>query len=166
MKKQHQLKAFTITELVVASILTAITVVAAFSVFQIINAQYDDHRKNSDYSIKIGQLSLLLKKDFEKAEKAEINPQEIRLTFPNQKIHYLFKAGSIERIVLQQEEYRQVFELDYVDLIASFQNKEKNYGLIDVLTIRIRESKKTIALDLRKLYSSKDLFDMDYGNRH
>jgi uncharacterized protein YqkB len=166
LKTQHQLKAFTITELVVASILTAITVVAAFSVFQIINAQYDSHRTDSDYSIEIGQLSILLKRDFEEALKVETNPDEIRLTLYNHKVHYLFKAGTVERIVFQEEEYKQEFRLNFIDIVTSFQNKQRSYGLIDVLTIRIQESEKTITLNFKKQYSSKDLFDMDYGDRH
>lgn len=167
MNNQYKLNAFTVIELIVGAILAAIAVVAAFSVIQIINTQYEDHNKDGEYAIKLGQFSTSLKRDFEEASKVEANPDEIRLTFPNHKTSYIFTVGLIERIVWQQqEEYKQKFELDFVDMAAYFQNTPKKYGFIDALTIQIRESQKMIILNLRKQYSSKDLFDMDYGNRH
>lgn len=167
MNMNKKVRAFTITELIAAAILSALTVVAAMSVFNIMNTQFQDFQNQGEIDKEVGSLYSVMARDFEDGKLIETRNNTISITQADQKITYWFDKGSVERNVwIKQEEYKSVFKVQFNSISSFFQDKEINSGIVDVLNLKLIKNQQPLVLNFKKLYSSKELFDLENGHRY
>lgn len=164
MKKR--LDAFTITELLVVTLLTLVTVVAAFRIIGITNEQYQSYRGDNEVYLKIGQFGTVFNRDFNQAIVIEKKGLSLILHFDNHKILYEFDAAHVTRKLLFEAGREEIFDLTEVTLIGFFNQKEIYDGWIDNVSIGFQLEGKKKLLTFFKTCSAKELCAADYANRH
>lgn len=158
------LKAFTIVELMMAAIVSAITVAAAVSAFEIIDRQFHHFRVENEAALALTQFYTLMQQDFEQAEYIEVKAENILCHGPKHTIFYQLEAQSVQRGV-QQADYRiEPFPYRLSDLTFKLRGQARQSGLIDCANFQIVLADGRVKhFSLAKHYSSADLFE-HYGD--
>ena len=94
----RKLKAFTIIELTVITLLSGIVISIAYFVFFILQKQYNTYDKTGKYQLEITTLSRLLTEDFQKSDSIISSSEKSLLTYKNNIVtDYKFDVNYITR---------------------------------------------------------------------
>lgn len=138
MKVNKKITSFTLPEILVILLISAIVVGLAFSVLHLVQQNYNSIRKNYRISTEVQHLQQQLNLDFNRYRKITFNKDQQTLNFSHQldSVFYSFKDDIIFRkkdtIALVAEEF-----------IFYFNGLEVSSGPIDALKLRIGGEAKT-----------------------
>lgn len=162
-----KLFAFTIIELIVAAILSALVASAAISTFNILNIQYQDFQTHGKEEKELGNFKTSLNRDVEDAVWVHIDYNAVYLILKDRKIIYTFGENKVSRTVWKdKEKYEWLYDVVAQNYQGSFQEKAISKGLIDKLSIDILSNQQSFNIIFKKIYSSKELFDIEHGRRY
>ncbi|MDH7445316.1 prepilin-type N-terminal cleavage/methylation domain-containing protein [Aquimarina sp. 2201CG14-23] len=144
-KKTHKIKAFTLTEMMVVIVISAIVVGLAFTVLGIVQNNMRSIENNYEYQSKIQSLEVALTIDFTKYPVAEWNPKENELTLssPIENRTYTFVSDSIVNDL-------DTFALKTKNVTYYFEGEEVKSGRIDAIKLTFNDTK-----DLHRIFVYK-----------
>ncbi|MGY3793199.1 PulJ/GspJ family protein [uncultured Aquimarina sp.] len=127
----HKIKAFTLTEMMVVLVITAIVVGLAFSVLSLVQKNMRSIENNYEYQSQIRSLEVALTIDFNKYTSIHWNAKEniLSLSSPNKENRYIFTKDSVYN-------NQDTFRLQIKDIQYFFEGKKVNSGSIDAVKLK------------------------------
>ena len=160
MKKRA--RAFTIIEVTIAMLISAIVIGITYTVYSIISRSYNSFNNKNEAIAVVVRLDELLQKDFDRS--AYISKDTTGITFqgPNNVVSYKFNPDHIVRTGLITDTFKVTpdsvnafFEMKSIN-IPGLSTEENRLDELD-LTITFQNEK--ITYHYRKVYSSENLFN-------
>ncbi|WP_299432266.1 prepilin-type N-terminal cleavage/methylation domain-containing protein [uncultured Aquimarina sp.] len=144
-KITHKIKAFTLTEMMVVIVISAIVVGLAFTVLGIVQNNMRSIENNYDYQSKIQSLEVALTIDFNRYPVAQWNPKDntLILSSPIQKRMYTFSSDSITNDI-------DSFTLKTKKISYYFEGEEVSAGNIDAIKLTFNNT-----TDLHRIFVYK-----------
>ena len=162
---KQRIQAFTIMELMVVSVLTAILVGGAIAAFQLIDQQFRDYHQQSSASLNYSALHALMQEDVYMALQLERpGENELLLKGPDYDLQYYFESNRIIRQALLPDVRADTFALQLKEVRCSFLGQEQFAGPVDQLQCEIQDGLFTYPFTFHKHYSASDLIHLSYGD--
>ena len=156
----NKLKAYTISELVVALVVTAIVISIAGSILLLVKKQYSTYQSSNKELFNINLFQSLLNKDIENAERIYWGNNRLRLETGVNAIVYTFDESKVVRI---QKGQTDEFLIQTNDLtIQSLEDKD----LVYTVAFEIVEEKHTYPVSLKKEYAPSTLLNPITNNTY
>jgi len=163
--KLRKVRAFTILEVTVTMLITAVVIAITFTSFSVILKYYHSvNKKNSDV-MELASLDHLLRRDFDRADTIFTSAQGITINEGGKSIIYIFDPA----FVIRKAAAIDTFKLQTGDLWTGFENIqikpvniEQEDNLIDELSFSISCNQEEIPYHYKKNYSSQNLFNRDH----
>ena len=149
-----KIKAFTIIELVVVMILTAIIVGIVYSAYSIVGNQYSSYKKISVQNSRVALLSMLLSKDFTTAHYIKNGNEEL---FFYDKEDNIIRYGFDENYITRSgNSITDTFPVNTLNIEMKFLNQEQIIpnGLVDELYFESLIFKKQQLFHFKKQYGA------------
>ncbi|HZX59365.1 MAG TPA: prepilin-type N-terminal cleavage/methylation domain-containing protein [Mucilaginibacter sp.] len=157
-----RVKAFTIIELTVAMLISAIAIGITYTIFSIISRSYGSFNKKNEHMAEVSRLDELLRKDFERSELVLKDTSSIAFQSLNKMVRYKFDTAYVVRIGLITDTFKvrtdtvnTLFENEIVNEPALL--KEQNR--LDQLDLSIALQNEKITYHYHKIYSSTNLIN-------
>lgn len=128
MKKNNKIKAFTLSEMMVAIVITLLVVGMAFSVLGLIKNHMNSISYNLDQSSQLDRLEQVLWIDFNRYESVRFNNG--RLTFKNEmdSLYYELNEKKIIRNI-------DTFNIQVKEVETLWEGKKVNFGFINAIKL-------------------------------
>ena len=154
------LKAFTIIELMVVSVLSTVCVAAGFTAFQIIEREFWVYNENASMSIEVSALNSLLQRDCMQSEFVTYEESMIVFQKPKYDLVYQFGEAKIIRQVLIEGVLADTFNLSPIKVYASYQNVPTDNGVVDKIKLEtIAANGEIFKFLINKQYSAQQLIN-------
>jgi len=150
----NKLKAYTISELTIALVVTGIVISIAGSVLFLIKKQYDNYEEKNRTTYQLNLVEYLLKKDFEKADSIFWKEEKLTLFQDIDKIKYTLEE---EYIIRNQEIVSDTFFFQVGEVSTAFLIGKKYVSSLS-FDIVIKERKYPVYL--RKEYAPSTLLSL------
>lgn len=156
------LKAFTILELIITMMISAILIGMAFTMYSIVSRSYQSFSKKNDEVLTMLTLDRLLKKDFSTAERIARKDSALLIISRADTARYTFKSGFLVRT----RGITDTFRVDHRQLETKFEGRRyeasvDSAALQDELSFGISYHEQVIPYHYRKQYSSETLLQND-----
>jgi len=151
-----RIKAFTLQEILIALVIAAIVISAAFYSYGVIQTAYLAYQKTTEQSLEIKTLDVLLKEDFAKADYVIKSSDGIICMINENEVNYLFKQDYVTRTVSILTEYFKV-KPEAVHLFFDKLAVENNNELIDELSYNAIDNDKLFYFHYNKIYGADKL---------
>jgi len=122
------LKAFTILEVLIVVLLTALIVLMSMSVIQIVNQQFTDYAEDHRQSERLRLFQVLLEADFLNSEYAMVYEDALEFQHHNHQVNYQFEPDFIIRTLIKKTVHRDTFYLLTRQKRALFQKELRDKG--------------------------------------
>jgi hypothetical protein len=160
-------KAFTILELVITMMISAILIGLTFTIYGIVTRSYQSFSKKNDEVMVMLTLDRLLRRDFSKAEVIMRRRSEILIIGHNDTARYDFGSGFLVRT----RGIIDTFKVDYQQLESGFEGHPSEINpdtavLQDELSFSVTYHDQVIPYHYFKQYSSETLFQNDHYAIH
>jgi len=164
-KNKHQLAAFTIMELTVAMLISAIVIAITYTAYSMVSGSYISYTNKHNEMAVLVRLDELLKKDFSKADFILEDRNILRLNNSQQFISYKFEAEQIIRTSIITD----TFKVASSDLLLSFESRvlaeepsdDEEENRVDELSFTVDYNHQKFPYHYYKQYSATNLM-----NRH
>lgn len=153
-----KINAYTLMEVTVAMLLSAICIGIAYSAFDIIGNYYRTFQQKNEKADALLSIREVLSKDFQKSKLVMNTPDGILLEQDSVNINYVFEA---DRILRQIPSLRtDTFKVVWKDKYAGFEGNEVlEPDTIDLLKLKITlDQHSLVPLTFYKHYSAQNLF--------
>lgn len=157
-----KVKAFTIMEITVAMLISAIVIGMAYTCFNIIYQQYHTFNTKQAELVEIDQLNKVLQHDFDKAEiilqdndDIVLKNKDDQLTYHIQPDYILRIANAVDTFKVNTQEVTRYFEGQTLDTESDLPENNR----IDELSFTIIYHNEKIPYYYFKQYSSQDLIN-------
>jgi len=157
----NKLPAFTIVELMVVLLLSAIVFGAAMMVIQILQQQRYIQEAEHKEVLKIEQLTTLLKKDAYESKRMYRDNQQLLFEYTDYSIRYTFDKTSVCRTILSIDNHSDTFKLPTNILETRWKNQAVTTGKIDAAHWESRFFEQPYHLSLNKQYDHKTLLEQE-----
>ncbi len=126
----QKIKAFTLTEMMVVIVISAVVIGLAFTILNIVQKNMRSIENNYQHQSEIQSLEVAMTIDFNRYPKAQWNSEENKLTLssPIEKRIYMFSADSISNDL-------ETYVLKTKNLTYYFEGKEVTSGSIDAIKL-------------------------------
>jgi Tfp pilus assembly protein PilE len=160
---KHRLPAYTIMELTVAMLISAIVIGITYTAFNIVSSSYRNYQvKHNQLSVLI-RLDELLEKDFSKAEGIYKEQDGIKILINQQTVTYRFLPGQVIRISTIADTFSVVAN----DLTFSFERQpltaepatDEELNRADELSFNVLLKEEKFPYHYLKQYSSQNLMN-------
>jgi len=171
MKKiKRRLPAFTIMELTVAMLISAIVIAITYTAFGMLNSSYITYNaKHNEMSVLI-RLDELLKKDFIKADDIYQDQDGVRFLINQQPIIYRFQTEHVIRISTITDTFKVASDglvLLFESLpLPSESSTDQEHNRIDELSFSLIYQKEKFPYHYIKQYSSENLINRNSNAIH
>jgi Tfp pilus assembly protein PilE len=161
-QNRHRVSAFTILELTIVMLLSAIVIGITYTAYSIMSNAYLDFTRKNEAMGELIRVDELLKKDFEKSGGITINGRTLIFENNANITKYQLEPDFIVRSSLITD----TFKIKTTNLIASFENQvieddqsdQVAVHPIDGLSLGLLFKTDTIVYNYHKIYSSQNLF--------
>ncbi|GGH22124.1 PulJ/GspJ family protein [Mucilaginibacter phyllosphaerae] len=162
-----KVKAFTILELVITMMISAILIGLTFTIYGIVTRSYHSFSKKNDEVMVMLTLDRLLRRDFSKAEAVRRQGLKVLIIGQNDTTSYTFDSGFLVRT----RGITDTFRVDYQQLDSKFEGRPPETNpdsavLQDELSFSITYHDQVIPYHYFKQYSSETLFQNDHYAIH
>jgi Tfp pilus assembly protein PilE len=164
MKRDPKLKAFTIMEITIAMMVSAILIVIVYTAFSAVSRSYQIFVVNNEGAASLEQLDKLLNRDFRRANTVTSDSAGIQLVNDQESVRYQFnpdfivrKSAIIDTFKVKTETYKMSFETRPITATGQDSTGQK----IDELELQLSLRGEKMNFDYQKKYSSADLFEQD-----
>lgn len=160
--KRHKIRAFTILEVVISMLITAIVIAITYTSYSIISKSYgsfnDKNKMLADYAL----LDHLLRRDVVQASLIQKDEDGITLTAPNKNIRYTFSNDYILRQSLRTDTFKftsQALQVsfEHKPILALSDTLEQNR--VDEISFDLLYQNEKIPYHYEKAYSSENLIN-------
>jgi type II secretory pathway pseudopilin PulG len=165
MKTKHRLAAFTIMEITVVMLISAIVVAITFTAYGMVNRAYTTYLEKRNRMAVLIRLDELLQRDFRQAQQVLKLENTVSCSDSGRQVIYRFEAEQI----IRQSTIVDSFKVKATDVVCSFENQLTDETLdpvrIDVLVFTVQADQETFPYHYTKHYSSANLIQkIDYAN--
>lgn len=160
-KKHIALPGFTIPELLVSMIISAIVIAAGYYAFQLFSYQSKAVRKNYSSLIEHEQMIANLKTEFATAESIERDFEILKFSFENRAKEYQF-LDSIIILSIEPMHKADTFFINTKSEAAFFNGRYIDVGKIDKFELTFFPFGNAQNLIFTKKYSATDLMNFEY----
>jgi len=157
-----RLKAFTIMEITVVMLISAIVIGIAYTAFNIINQSYRSFQQKNEHMAELVRLDELLRKDFNRATMISKTTSGIFLKASTDSVTYDFEPN----FTVRTSTITDTFKLDVQDILTNFEaspvtvlNPIAEQNRIDELDFSILFENEKIQYNYHKQYSSANLIE-------
>lgn len=153
-----KIKAYTLMEVVVAMLLSAICISICYTALEIVSGSYSSYRKKNEEIDNLLSLKNVLEKDFMKA--VHILKNENGLMIEQDSVKRLYEFGANKVIRHSDSLYTDTFKVANIDVKFFFEGNEVlENDTIDQVNIDINlATRQKINLMVNKHYSAANLF--------
>lgn len=164
--KKNSIRAFTIMEMTVAMLISAIVIGITYAIYNIVVGSYTSFNNKNNKMAVVLRVDELLQKDISNADKIIKNQQGFLLARDSEKIYYEIQPNFIVRInsvtdtfKIQTDSLKIRFET--IPLVETNEDEEQNR--IDDISFIVRYDDKFIPYNYHKYYSSVNLFHRNHN---
>lgn len=150
-----KLKAFTITELMVVSVLSTICAGAVFSGLEVIQQQYFFYEKETEQLLEVGELERQLEMDMMDAYSISREVEGLRMEMENYDVFYSIKEEEISRTVILEGVRKKSFPFRVKNIRSHFESEQIDIGVLDYLELEIEVEALPVVFAIQKTYSAK-----------
>jgi hypothetical protein len=159
-----KMKAYTLVEVIVTMLLSAIIIGIAITGYSMTNDQFRIFDTSTKQSLDVLQFDAMMKTDVDKCNAIFWEDNELILKGENNIIIYSFD----DEIILRKEQLQFEFEgeikvktieLRILKKATFFENEQKDYGIIDTFILSINNFGRTQILPYSKRYSAVQLMN-------
>ena len=158
--KIKRLSGFTLTEMIITMLITAVLISMIFSVFQIVSKNYVVFSKKNDEINDIERLHNWLERDIERTTSLRAGYNSLLLTIAQDTVIYVFGDSTITRKSTRTD----IFSISNKNFKASFRRQPvdtvKTASVADDVHFTILLKNEEIPQTFHKLYSSLDLITL------
>jgi type II secretory pathway component PulJ len=158
MRMNKRLPAFTLMEVTIAMLISAIAISMTYTIYRIVSKSYFDYSVKQDQMADLMTADQLIRTDFFSASQIRKTESGMDLLLKQGHIVYVFDK---ERLMRSQFDLKtDTFKINAQLSNASFENKEAESGdRIDQVKITVMAEGRNIPYIYNKKYSSNDLFE-------
>lgn len=164
-QNKHQIPAFTIMELTVAMLISAIVIAITYTAYSMVSSSYITYTKKRNEMAVLIRLDELLMKDFLKSDHIFVERNTVRFNKNQLVITYKFEADKVIRTSMITDTFKVVTS----NLASSFENMampeepstNEEENRIDELAFNVFYNQQSFPYHYYKQYSSANLM-----NRH
>lgn len=157
----NKLNAFTIMEVTIAMMVSAILILIVYTAFSVVSSSYHSFLFKNEESAGLVQLDRLLQRDFRRADMIIKNDSGILLKNNKSSVSYILNNNYIVRVSgitdtfkVKTESTHMTFEQQPVSMVT----QDPVSNRIDELELDLLSHNEKITFHYFKLYSSADLF--------
>jgi Tfp pilus assembly protein PilE len=155
---KQKIKAYTLMEITIAMLLSAVCISMCYSAYGIITGYYKEFGRKNEASAALSSLKQVLARDFLNSKHALREENKIILLSDSITIAYGFESEWITRDLNQQ--HIDTFKVKSSTLTAYFEHLEVlSADTIDQVSFNVILSHKTVPIQVRKVYSAENLFN-------
>jgi len=156
-----RIKAFTIIELLVTMVISAIVVVLAFQGLNWTKSQHLNYQTKVSNQLEIQQLYGQLKLAFQDATEISITNNELKCKYKNGADKYWEFGYERAPAFISNENNSIIFEpIKVTDLHTYFEDEVRYVGLIDKMKLDVEFEGKTVVWEFNKQYDAQTLLDL------
>jgi Tfp pilus assembly protein FimT len=164
---KHKVNAFTILELVITMMISAILIGLTFTIYGIVTRSYQSFSKKNDEVMVMLTLDRLLRSDFSKAEAVRRQGSKILIIAHRDTVCYAFESG----FLIRTHGITDTFRVDHQQLDSKFEGRPPETNpdsavLQDELSFSVTYHDQVIPYHYFKQYSSETLFQNDHYAIH
>ena len=156
---RKNLKAFTMVEILVSMVITAIAVLLAFNAFIFIQQQYYLYKNTATETSEYIAFSTQMTSDFQNEQYGKISGNSIIFMGTDRNIEYHFVDSAVIRIDNRQPQFQDSFKIKAYIIKKSFENHPVGDALFDNCIIGINAYGEKQQFLLSKQYSATDLMN-------
>lgn len=160
------MKAFTILEVMIVTLLTAVIVLTAMSVMQIVNQQFADYELEHRKALRLSEFQMLLETDFLLSQDVQAAGDAFEFQHSDHQVIYQIEPDFIVRTIMQKNIQRDTFYLIVRKVQSFFKQNIRETGGIDFLTLELYVDGNLLPMAFRKKYSAFDLMKMNYADKN
>jgi Tfp pilus assembly protein PilE len=165
--RNKRLKSFTLVEMIVVMLLTAVVVGMAYEVFQVVSKSYNSFSVKSERINDVERLEHWLSRDFLRAEAISASGHELCMLMGKDTVYYRFADSMITRQGRRVDAIRVSNEGFVTAFLGKPLEYEKRSLPADQLNFKIILEKQEIPESFYKLYSAAQLINLTNGlDRH
>jgi hypothetical protein len=157
-----KIKAYTISEMLVVMLLSAIVISVAYTVLNIFNLQYLNYKNTRDDIYNLDLLDRLMVVDFSNADNIIKDENRYIFNFPARQVTYAFSDSLISRTENQVED-RFEFQTKGVSALF-FKIEVQPLALVDELRFEIVIKDQNFNFHYQKLYAADVLLNFESKN--
>lgn len=154
----RSLKAFTILELVIAMMISAIVIAIAYTGLKMVLRSFHAFSKRYEQTMVMLKLNELLTKDIDRSEAVRSGDEGISMTGSGQSVHYRFEGDELIRTAVKSDTFR----IKASDVRMAFEGVpigETSFSnLIDDLYFTSSVGMRKVPHHFHKRYSSEQLY--------
>ncbi len=158
-----RLPGFTIVEVMVVALLSVVTVGLAMAAWRLMEQQYFQYSQETGDALQLGQLQMLLERDFMQSKLVTREDYGLRFSYPGFELLYEFQADRIVR-KLAEGGREDVFQFPPSALEAYFQQVPAEVGTVDYFKFSTQLLEKPVTLAFSKTYSAQELMPTSYAD--
>jgi type II secretory pathway component PulJ len=160
---KHRLPAFTIMELTVAMLISAIVIAITFTAYSMVSSSYIDYTKKHNELAVLIRLDELLKKDFNKAGAVYKEQDGIKIINDKQIVKYRFEGEQVLRTAVITDTFKVAasnlaFSFENTSLLIELSTNEE-YNRVDELGFNVSYKEQNFPYHYSKQYSSENLIN-------
>ncbi len=167
--KRGKVKAFTIMELTIAMLISAIAIGISYSIFLIVSHSYQSYLTKSAQVATAQRLDAVLQRDFDRGLLVSKDTSGIKIQYPSGQVIYKFDTAFVVRKTATSD----TFKVKTDSLRFSFEGKAFSeyqtpgpQNRIDQLDVTAFLEKQKITYHYHKIYSSANLINIDVHAIH
>lgn len=165
MRNKHRVPAFTIMEITVVMLISAIVVAITFTAYSMVSRAYNTYLEKRNRMAELIRLDELLHRDFRHAQQVLRQENTVLFSDSGRQMTYRFEPEQI----IRQSTIVDSFKVKATELTYSFDSQNTGETLepvrIDELSFKVQGEQETFPYHYTKRYSSANLIQKtDYAN--
>ncbi|MES2063499.1 MAG: type II secretion system protein [Bacteroidota bacterium] len=157
MKINAKLQAFTILEMVITMMISALIIGFALTAYMIVIRAHASFQQKNDQTAALLQLDRVLQRDIGRGIHMLKTANGILIAGKTDSVRYEFTTDYVLRISRRTDTTRVQMQ----DLQTTFEQQPVDKGLTDEISFKVTCNQQTIPLTYHKYYSSEDLFNQE-----
>lgn len=160
--KKNRVSAFTIIEITITMLISAILIGITYTSYSIIARSYSSFNTKNENLAVVLRLNKLLQKDFDRCEMVLKDSTGLSITFPDHKVKYKFEPDYTVRIGSMADTFKvrsDSVSMQFENSITSDLGANDEQNRLDELRLVFTLQKEKIPYHYYKVYSSVNLFN-------
>ncbi|SHI46007.1 prepilin-type N-terminal cleavage/methylation domain-containing protein [Flavobacterium haoranii] len=158
MNKKHYIQAFSIVEVMVSLVITAIIIGIIFGIFSIVSQQLINFKEQNEYTANFNRLSYSLNKAIFESEKMQFT--ENGLQFQTYDGSVLVYQKQEEYLIRKASQFTDTFHLNFQEIKLDTVSNENKSKIFQKLEIHLEANKQPFTLKFYKPVYAHDIIKL------
>ena len=155
MRTGKKIPGFTLPEIIVVMAIVALVILTGYSVYYIMNIQFENYRRASDDYLQIHEFTSTLSHDIFQCDKLLREEDRLKAEYENLSIEYSFHPEyAIRKTTIQAD----TFHFKTIDLFSSFKDESIKSGLINAIELELQYAGEIVSYEFHKQYTAAILY--------